>query len=256
MPIDPITAGAIISGGVSLGSNMIQNAGNKKSQARANKYNVDFWKMQNEYNNPINQMSRLKAAGLNPNLIYGSSSSNASGMAEKIAPAKAEPFQFDNPMRDITLFQDVGIKKAQQDNLAEQNTNIAQDTLLKASETAKRLSEGQSASTRAKIDKALLQTSIDASKENLRQMEQRTIGFMIDNTVKDRTQADLIKKAFYEAELVKSQLSGQDKLNALRDLEFQLKEVGLENASPLWRIIFRGIDKIKGGQPLLPDFRK
>jgi len=30
-----------------------------------------MWKMQNEYNSPLNQMKRLKEAGLNPNLMYG-----------------------------------------------------------------------------------------------------------------------------------------------------------------------------------------
>lgn len=32
---------------------------------------VDFWKMQNQYNLPSEQMQRLKDAGLNPNLVYG-----------------------------------------------------------------------------------------------------------------------------------------------------------------------------------------
>lgn len=34
-------------------------------------YNERMWNMQNEYNTPSAQMERYKAAGLNPNLIYG-----------------------------------------------------------------------------------------------------------------------------------------------------------------------------------------
>ena len=31
---------------------------------------LEMWNKQNEYNNPSNQMARLKDAGLNPNLVY------------------------------------------------------------------------------------------------------------------------------------------------------------------------------------------
>ena len=31
----------------------------------------EFWNMQNEYNTPTKQVERLKAAGLNPALMYG-----------------------------------------------------------------------------------------------------------------------------------------------------------------------------------------
>lgn len=36
-----------------------------------NEWNIQQWERSNEYNNPLNQMNRLKAAGLNPNLVYG-----------------------------------------------------------------------------------------------------------------------------------------------------------------------------------------
>lgn len=36
-----------------------------------NEWNLQQWERSNEYNNPLNQMNRLKAAGLNPNLVYG-----------------------------------------------------------------------------------------------------------------------------------------------------------------------------------------
>lgn len=36
-----------------------------------NEWNLQQWERENEYNNPLNQMQRLKAAGLNPNLVYG-----------------------------------------------------------------------------------------------------------------------------------------------------------------------------------------
>lgn len=43
------------------------------------KYNMQAIKYQNEYNKPINQMARLREAGLNPNLVYGGNSGSVSG---------------------------------------------------------------------------------------------------------------------------------------------------------------------------------
>lgn len=40
---------------------------------------------QNEYNTPANQMARYKAAGLNPNLIYGQSNLSAGGSASGVS---------------------------------------------------------------------------------------------------------------------------------------------------------------------------
>ena len=59
-------------GAFGLGSNMLTNRGALRRQQLADQNNIRFWKMQNEYNTPANQMKRLQDAGLNPNLIYGS----------------------------------------------------------------------------------------------------------------------------------------------------------------------------------------
>lgn len=52
-----------------------------------NQYNVDMWRMQNRYNSPAEQMKRLVAAGLSPNLAYGSiSMGNATSAPSMVAP--------------------------------------------------------------------------------------------------------------------------------------------------------------------------
>lgn len=54
-----------------------------------NKWNVEQWAKENEYNSPSAQMARYAAAGLNPNLIYGQSNTSAqlSGSLSSGAPA-------------------------------------------------------------------------------------------------------------------------------------------------------------------------
>ena len=93
-----ISAGALaaITGGTTLASNLIQNSGTKRSQKRADKMNIKFFDMQNAYNTPEQQMARLKKAGLNPNLIYGSSVGGATGNSGSApAASKAAPYSMD-----------------------------------------------------------------------------------------------------------------------------------------------------------------
>ena len=62
-----------------------QTAENEKAYARS----VEMWNMQNQYNSPTAQMSRLRQAGLNPNLVYGSGvTGNSAGSAPQYQPAK------------------------------------------------------------------------------------------------------------------------------------------------------------------------
>ena len=90
--------------------------------------------MQNAYNHPQEQMARLEEAGLNPNLIYGTSASGATGQAEKIAPAKAAPFKMDikNPMNNLLMHADIKQRNAQIDNLQVQNKVFTQEAILES----------------------------------------------------------------------------------------------------------------------------
>lgn len=100
-----ILAGSALGSAGSIGGSLISNSGSRKSQKRANKYNVemynrqradavadrdlsrqwslDDWNMENEYNSPASQMMRYKDAGLNPNLIYGEGVAASSGQASE-----------------------------------------------------------------------------------------------------------------------------------------------------------------------------
>ena len=50
-------------------------------QQQANQHEIDMWQLNNEYNTPSAQMARLKAAGLNPNLMYQLGNSGNSSSA-------------------------------------------------------------------------------------------------------------------------------------------------------------------------------
>lgn len=80
----------------SAGSNVMSNSANVKSKrATMMQYALvnQLMDKQNEYNKPINQMARLREAGLNPNLVYGdggatiASASGGNPSAPDITPA-------------------------------------------------------------------------------------------------------------------------------------------------------------------------
>lgn len=90
--MDPLLTTGLISAGASLlggAGNAISTAvTNKKSYKYTKKLaeeayqrNVAMWNAQNAYNTPSAQMQRLRAAGLNPNLIYGNGQEASAGVA-------------------------------------------------------------------------------------------------------------------------------------------------------------------------------
>lgn len=71
------------------------NKANKQIAREAQKHEIDMWNMQNLYNDPKAQMQRLKSAGLNPNMVYGSG--NVSGL-QSGEPPKAHRAEMHNPL--------------------------------------------------------------------------------------------------------------------------------------------------------------
>lgn len=84
--IDPVT-GSIFTGTLgavaNLGMNWWNNRANDRRQQEAFRQNLQMWHEQNSYNSPASQIARLKAAGLNPNLIYGSPDNTAQAPPSK-----------------------------------------------------------------------------------------------------------------------------------------------------------------------------
>ena len=66
--------GPLIGAAAQWGKDAWSNKKQRELEQSRRKYDTEQWKRQNAYNHPIEQMARLAAAGLNPNLIYGSSS--------------------------------------------------------------------------------------------------------------------------------------------------------------------------------------
>lgn len=117
-----------------------QQQENEKAYQRS----LNMWNLQNEYNSPTQQMARIRAAGLNPNLVYGNGvTGNSAGSASQYEPAK-----FNAPTMQAYRGWNLGISdaisqflayrtaKAQVDNMEAQNGLIRQQTATEATRQA------------------------------------------------------------------------------------------------------------------------
>lgn len=104
------------------------------------------WDRQNAYNSPAAQMARLRAAGLNPNLVYGNGQASVPAQAVRggnQGSYKGEVPHFD-PGSMLGAFQDAQVKKAQLNNLAAQENLLIQNSINKAADTENKIRQGKS----------------------------------------------------------------------------------------------------------------
>lgn len=181
--------GTLIGGGISAVGSLIGNiSGSKKAlQAvqetnQANRdlaeyqyqTNLDMWNRQNDYNTPLQQMERLKDAGLNPNLMYGQGNvGNASGAPEYHAPN----------MQAYTSFGDFG-----------------------ASQAANQLMQGLNGF--AQIKKTEAETA--AIRQNTQNMQVQNEGFQLRNAYQLLLNDAQGTKNGFLVDLIRSQIASQD----------------------------------------------
>lgn len=201
----PVPA-AIIAGGASVIGNVLGNIGSKKRQKRADKANIKFWQMQNAYNDPAEQMSRLKKAGLNPNLVYGQSVSGATGQAGAVAPSKAAPYSMDlgtaanNAMSAYQTSANVN--------------NVQIDTAQKA--------------FKLDIDKKYAAETIELALTNDRLGNALKV---IENNVQSGIMQDRIKLAAENLAIAKATLTGKQLQNAILDFDADMKDMNVSGNS-------------------------
>ena len=207
--IDPVT-GSLLSAGIGALGGVFGSLFGKKSQDDTNKAskelaeyqyskNLEMWNRQNAYNTPANQVKRIKAAGLNPALLYGSGS---------VANTASDAPKYEAPnLRAYTNFGDLGasylsqipLQVAQVRNLDANSALTDQKTKTEIQETGLRLLQRQI---------AVIDRSIEAAQERnawtdvkyyerlkkltLRQM-MSTIGLNLAKTVTEWVKPSLLR---------------------------------------------------------------
>lgn len=269
-PVIPLVAagasilGGLINSGSAARQNRMSQSFSREMYDRQKADNLEFWRMQNEYNSPQAQMSRYQAAGLNPHLIYGQGNS---GNAGSISTPDVQSAQFRSPewgnavsgggLAYMSAIYDLEIKQAQINNLRSQNTVIEQDYLLKRAQTDNVGVGTDRGRFNLDFETELRGTSADARREQLRQTR-TSIDLSIN---KDAREAALNSSNIKEAaERMISLRTQREHTRAdtsrireatsnllrdviLKDLDIDLRRQGINPHDPMWaRIVGRVLD--------------
>ena len=229
-----------IAAGAGILSNVIQNIGAKNRERRARKFNqrmerearqhnISLWHMQNQYNHPLSQMERLQAAGLNPNLIYGSSPGSAVGNASSISPGKgvtgqAPEYRMDNPM---IPFMDTKVKQAQTNNLKSQSdVNDANALYL--------LSKADLTRSEATVAKGTIFSNIEMRRHEADIVKERYLQEKLRTNLMSDKDVGIVAEKAVEIDKLKSQ-GAQEKYKArVEALNAFLAEKGIRSNDPFW----------------------
>lgn len=251
-------AAAIGAGGDLLGSavnaistgltNRAQRRWSEKMYDRQYQDNIRFWNLQNEYNAPEAQMNRYKAAGLNPNLVYGSGSS--AGTASSISTPDVQPVQYRTPdigsgisgaLNTLARYQDFQIKQAQIDIMKQQGNNLALQNMgmefknqilgLDYADKEKMLPTRQATEVArlkqigANTDFTINQQQLNTVK-NAADVKTALSGLlsMEEQRAKSRTERAQIEQATRNLK----------KDEALKNIDIELRQIGVMPGSPAW----------------------
>lgn len=161
----------------------IQREYSTEMMNRQNAWNMEMWNKENEYNNPLNQVQRLRDAGLNP-LYYGldGSSANALESAQPLGYERAESNFQTNPIgagieafvqakgiENSTKLANAQIDKLKEETRGNKISNDFQDATKEARAEAIELANNLSKKEVEKIDQA-----IKESEQNIKESIQRT----------------------------------------------------------------------------------
>jgi hypothetical protein len=194
-------------------------------------------------------MQRLQEAGLNPNLIYGTSPSSAVGNAGAVAPGKAAEYKAPELVQPaisaMMAYQDFNLKGAQVNNEQNRGDLIlaqAQDTYAAAKKKG----------WENKIYEASLQDQIDAFAAKTQQEQALAKKLMADAKVADATVANRIDQEAKTLALTNANVSGQQLKNAYQTWKNKMAtEYGLnENDGYMMRLLATAVpqdwlDKLK-----------
>lgn len=136
LPLAPVIAGgaSLLGQGLSayaMGkTNKKQRKWNEKMYALQRKDALADWQMQADYNSPAMQMERYKAAGLNPNLIYGQMTEAAPVRSTDVKGWQPQSPQFDLGGA-VAQYQDTKVQQMNMDTIEKQQKLLDQELLNK-----------------------------------------------------------------------------------------------------------------------------
>lgn len=273
MPL-PIAAALIAGGSSLLGSGLgawSTSVNNRKSRewneemyALQRKHAIQDWEMQNAYNSPAAQMQRLKDAGLNPNMVYGTGAeATAKSLPNKASVEGWNPspvIQGDelgrSAMVSMDAFYNTAVREVQIDNLKAELEIKRQDALLKASELVGKNVTNETKKFDFQMKNTLKEISIEYQKEMLREKFIKNQVSLDENERRTALTASNIAQAAERILLMRAQVATSEEerkriraqiANINADTELKKMDLRLGRNSP-WYV--RAVDQlVKGMSP-------
>lgn len=286
-----VAAPQLISQGVNA---IFQGRANRKARQWAEhmygvqrQHALEDWNRQNEYNSPVNQMARLKEAGLNPRLVYDNGATQMSGniRSSDTGSWRPEPPQFDLGSvvnQGLQAYMDMQTRELQWDNMKKQNQVMDLDTKLKAAQVIATLNSAESTGVTTEqkrfdlnMKNALKETSLEAATVDL-QKKYADLNYTLNEN--ERRQAMTSANLSEAVERILTQRSNREtslklrqkmdveidnlkKDGKLKDFDVKLTEAGVRPGDPAWMRMLAQIvksinDKISGAGGLSYSLNK
>lgn len=262
----PLVAGAIAAGASLLGTGgQIYAAGkmNKKTREWNEKMYglqrqdaLSDWNMMNEYNSPAAQMQRFKAAGLNPNLIYGQQNEGATVRSTDVKGWNPQTPDIQGGVtRSLSAFTDYTLQSEQIKNMEAARKNMETDNLIKQITAGNLLTQGKAMDFDLGQRQRLADTVFDQAAATLEQTRTGTSATQISSQLAKNADtraaimqssnlkeaAERILNAQLGRSLTKSQMqkiSAEIKnlgvQNRLLNADAHLREQGIQPGDPAW----------------------
>lgn len=249
----PLPAAAIIGAGATLAGSLF-NAGSTAKQNKKNREfaqqqyerekadSLDMWNKQNSYNSPEQQMQRLKAAGLNPHMVYGNGS--AVNTAGDIKTPHANPYKGEAPQLDVP--EAVNSYFNTQTNQQVLSNQKLQGDLLRMEALVK---EAQIKNTNANTLKTIEGTNQSQGFYPLRQAKlQHDVTNAYNAIARGLATNEAIsldnKMRPIQMQGQQIQNRGNELQNGLRQIELNMRKEGVNPNDPAWmRILFQQLVK-------------
>lgn len=205
MAITPLVSGVI-------------GAGNLISQAYWNRQNIDFqsqqnarnrqmtwdlWNAENRYNSPAAQMARLRAAGLNPGLMYSDGSAGMPAAAthspEQTAP-QGKPLYL-----DPNIMANARLADAQADLAKAQANSVEAKTPHEVNVLQKQIDQMQASIDGVYSQIDLNDTQAELNKAYGREVAERVTHWIYENKKTAQTLDDFVRKFKADADITESE---------------------------------------------------
>lgn len=216
-------AGNVINSGANIYLNKQNNQANKELAELGYQRELEMWQKNNLYNSPEAQMARLKQAGLNPNLVYGTGTvtGNTSQQLPKYnAPRMEAPSVNFGIAEGIQAYQQARLNSAQVSNIETDTKVKAADAILRVAQTAATSAQASKTNQEFEQNRALMKYSLDAAKLGVDKLANEV---QISNY-------DALKGA-EGLNLIKSQIRGSDLGNRLTEKQIDEKAWQIYNYS-------------------------